>query len=87
METLPMGKVLVAATIENLDDLFQVQKGLLAPEQVRRVEVRDALVETGATGCFLPKKLIAALGLDPVASARRAAWVGRCRWPYIAPSA
>src|SRR3954447_9331453 len=38
-----MGKVLVTATLENLDDLFSVRKGLLADEQVRRVEVNDAL--------------------------------------------
>ncbi|HEV3005371.1 MAG TPA: hypothetical protein VGX78_12975 [Pirellulales bacterium] len=34
-----MGKVLVTATIENLEDLFNVQAGLLAADQVRRIEV------------------------------------------------
>ncbi len=66
METVPVGKVLVTATIENLDDLFQAKKGLLPPEQVRRVEVSDALVDTGASSLLLPRKFIAALGLDPV---------------------
>src|SRR4051794_33433561 len=61
-----MGKVLVAARIENLDDLFSVRKGALAEEQVRHVEVTDALVDTGATGFLMPKRLIAQLGLDPV---------------------
>ena len=61
-----MGKVLVTAKIENLDDLFSVEKGLLKPEQVRCVEVPDALVDTGATSLSLPKRLIAQLGLRPV---------------------
>ncbi len=61
-----MGKVLVTATVENLDDLFSVRKGLLAEDQVRRVEVTDALVDTGGTGLMLPHRLIAQLGLEPV---------------------
>jgi clan AA aspartic protease len=63
METETMGKVLVTATIENLEDLFQVEQGLLSSDQVRRVEVTDALVDTGATGLLLPKRIIARLGL------------------------
>jgi predicted aspartyl protease len=58
-----MGKVLVTATIENLEDLFNAEKGLLPQEQVRRVEVTDALVDTGVTGLLIPKRMIAALGL------------------------
>jgi predicted aspartyl protease len=68
MEPQLMGKVLVAATLENLDDLFSARKGLLAPEQVRRVEVTDALIDTGATGLLLPSRLIAELGLEPLHS-------------------
>lgn len=66
METTTMGKVLVSATIENLNDLVLAQKGLLPVEQVRRVGVNDALVDTGASGLLLPKKLIVALGLEPL---------------------
>jgi predicted aspartyl protease len=66
MEALPTGKVLVTATMENLDDVFQAEKGQLPPDQVRRVEVSDALVDTRASGLLLPKKLIAALGLKPL---------------------
>jgi len=66
METVTMGKVLVAATIENLDDLFGVRRTQLTVEQVRRVEVNDALIDTGATGLLMPKRLIAHLGLTPV---------------------
>ena len=61
-----MGKVLVTAKIENLEDLFRVHMGLLSEEQVRRVELTDALVDTGATGLLLPSRLIAHLGLEPL---------------------
>jgi len=61
-----MGKVLVTAKVENLDDLFGAGKGLLTEEQVRRVEVSDALVDTGATGLLLPSRMIAHLGLEPI---------------------
>lgn len=61
-----MGKVLVTATIENLDDIFAVRKKLLSEDQVRRVEVADALVDTGATGLLLPSRFIAQLGLEPL---------------------
>lgn len=65
MGTETMGKVLVSARIENLDDLFRVEKGAITADQVRRVEVADALVDTDATGLLLPKKLIQQLGLRP----------------------
>ena len=35
-------------------------------DQVRRVEVPDAVIDTGATTLLLPKRMIAALGLDPL---------------------
>ena len=63
METASMGKVLVAAKIENLEDLYKVRQGLLAEDQVRHVEVPDALVDTGAMMLSLPKPLIEQLGL------------------------
>jgi clan AA aspartic protease len=66
METATMGKVLVTATIENLYDLLNVSQGVSKPEQVRRIEVTDALVDTGATTLSLPKRFIAQLGLQPV---------------------
>ena len=66
MENATMGKVLVQAVVENLDDLFAVRKGLLPAEQVRRVEVDDALIDSGATGLMVPTRLISALGLEPL---------------------
>lgn len=63
METETMGRVLTEATIENLKDLWDEQRGLLPAEQVRRVTVSDALVDTGATLLSLPTPLIQQLGL------------------------
>jgi predicted aspartyl protease len=66
METPTMGKVLVTAKIENLADLFDAEKGVLSDDQVRRIEVRDAIIDTGATTLLLPKRIVAALGLKPL---------------------
>src|SRR5579883_862818 len=66
METTAMGKVIVAAKIENLEDLFDVQKGILTDDKVRRIDVPDALVDTGASGLMMPKRLITGLGLRPM---------------------
>ncbi len=65
MEIVTMGKVVVPAVIENLEDLLKVQAGTLNPSEVRRVEVQDALVDTGAVMLSVPKRLIAELGLKP----------------------
>lgn len=64
METPDMGRVLVAAKIENLNDLFLVSQGLKLPQDVRTVEVPDALVDTGATYLSLPQRFIDQLGLQ-----------------------
>jgi predicted aspartyl protease len=59
-----MGRVLVPAVIENQYDLFEVSQGRRKPEEVRRLEIPDALVDTGAKMLSLPKRLIEALGLQ-----------------------
>jgi predicted aspartyl protease len=66
MGTPTMGKVLVTAKIENLGDLYNVEQGLLPNDQVRRIEVADAVIDTGATTLLLPKRMINALGLEPL---------------------
>jgi len=63
METQEMGRVLVEATIENLRDAWDAERGMLAANDVRRVTVREALVDTGATSLSLPAGLIGQLGL------------------------
>jgi predicted aspartyl protease len=66
METPTMGKVVVTAKIENLEDVFNAEKGLIPDDQVRRFEVHDAVVDTGATTLVLPKRMVTALGLKPL---------------------
>jgi predicted aspartyl protease len=66
MGTETMGRVLTEATIESLKDLWFAEQGLLRPEQVRRITVADALVDTGATLLSLPTRLIRQLGLNPM---------------------
>lgn len=63
METNAMGRVVTEATIENLEDLWRERRGSCPPDQVRRVTVPDALVDTGATLLSLPTRLIGQLGL------------------------
>ena len=63
MEIVTMGKVTVPARIENLQDLYNCETAGLPAEQVRSVEVADALVDTGATLLSLPKRFIQQLGL------------------------
>jgi predicted aspartyl protease len=69
------GKNTCACRHENLLDLCEVSKGNLKPEEVRKVEVKDALVDTGATFLSLPKRYIQQLGLQ-VARKRKAKTTG-----------
>jgi predicted aspartyl protease len=64
METAAMGKVLVPARIENLEDLMRTKQGGLTAASVRHVDVAEALVDTGATMLCLPSRLIRELGLS-----------------------
>src|SRR4051794_2618339 len=59
-----MGRVVTEATFESLKDLWDAERGMLAPEQIRRVTVDDALVDSGATLLSLPTRLIRQLGLE-----------------------
>ena len=63
MECETLGQVLVTAKIESLRDLFNVEQGMLSANQVRTVEVTDALVDTGATMLSIPSRYIRQLGL------------------------
>ena len=69
METT-MGRVTTRLTIENLGDLVEVDRGSRSPDQVRRVTIDDALVDTGATMLALPTGLIRQLGLRKVSEKR-----------------
>jgi predicted aspartyl protease len=58
-----MGKVLVRARIENVYDLHEAQLGVRSSDGVRRVDVADAFIDTGASTLSLPKRLVTELGL------------------------
>jgi hypothetical protein len=63
METEVMGRVVTEATIESLEDLWAVERGLLPADQVRRITISEARVDTDATLLNLPTRLIRHLGL------------------------
>lgn len=63
MEIAAMGKVLVAAKLENIGDVLKTAMGELPADAIRSVEVTDALVDTGATTLLVPRSLIEKLGL------------------------
>jgi predicted aspartyl protease len=65
-----VGRVVTEATIENLQDLWDVNRGLLKSEDARRVAVPNALVDTGASMLSLPTRLIEHLGLHKMYSRR-----------------
>ena len=52
--------------LANLADLIRVQDGTIKSDEVRRVTVENALVDTGASRLCLPKPIIEQLGLNPV---------------------
>ena len=67
-----MGKVYVKAKLENLADVMKVLDGEMADENVRFLQVDEALIDTGATMLSLPRRLIQSLGLR-----RRRTRIGR----------
>lgn len=66
MVEVDMGRVTVPVRIANQEDRYAVRRGLLTADQVRAVEVPDAVVDTGATGLMVPSRYIAQLGLRSV---------------------
>jgi predicted aspartyl protease len=64
METITMGRVTVEATIESLEDLWDVRNGRKRTDEVRRVVVPDALIDTAAVFLSMPTRLIRQLGLQ-----------------------
>jgi predicted aspartyl protease len=70
MERATVGKVIVSAKIENVFDLYEATRGQLADDQVRRIEVADARVDTGATLLAMPRPLIEQLGIAQIGTGR-----------------
>ena len=71
-----MGRVLTQATIENLQDLWDVRRGMLADDKARRISVTDALVDTGCTLLALPTRLVQQLGLTKTFTKRIRSAIG-----------
>ncbi len=63
MRVNEMGRVVTEATIYNVHDLVEAKLGKLPDDQVRKLTVVDALVDSGATTLELPRRLIEQLGL------------------------
>jgi hypothetical protein len=63
MENNDIGRVLAPMTVENLGDLFDVERGRMTTAEVRRLDVPDALVDTGSTTLALPARMVQQLGL------------------------
>jgi hypothetical protein len=76
METELMGRVLTEATIENLKDLWDVERGQMPAERARRIVVSDALVDRGASLISLPTRMIRQLGLGKTGTRRVTSSVG-----------
>ena len=77
MEFNPMGRVLTEATIENIQDLWAAERGIIMPDQLRKLAITDALVDTGATLLSMPTRLIQQLGLKRVGTKRVIAATGQ----------
>lgn len=71
-----MGRVIVPVVIESLEDLYRVHRGELPADQARRLEVVEALVDTGATSLSLPHRFVEQLGLLPLRSRRAVTTAG-----------
>ncbi len=63
METATMGRVQTEAMIENLEDQWAANRGLIPAGEARKLIITDALVDTGATLLSMPTRLIKQLGL------------------------
>ena len=63
MQTQEMGRVTTEATIENIGNLWDAKNGRISVDDVRRITIGNALVDTGATLLSLPTRYIQQLGL------------------------
>lgn len=70
METHDMGRVTTEILVENAGDLWGASRSLVPADQVRRVTIPNALVDTGAKLLSLPTSVIRQLGLAQVAAKR-----------------
>lgn len=81
-----MGRTTTEVTIENLGDIWDAENGRLAPENVRRVTVDDALVDTGASFLSLPTRLIKLLGFRKLFTRKITTSLGTAEAPVYGPA-
>ena len=72
-----MDRVTVPITLESLEDVYRAARGEIAADQIRRIDVDDARVDTGATRLSLPARMIAQLGLMPIRARQAMTSTGR----------
>ena len=65
-ETEERGRVTVTAKITNLEDLWRADRGEIGQEDVRSIDVDDAVVDTGCIGLAMPESMVSELGLRKV---------------------
>ena len=59
-----MGKVTTPLTIINRADQILYNRGLISQDQMRSIQLREVLVDTGATTLCLPAEMVEQLGLE-----------------------
>jgi predicted aspartyl protease len=70
LEADPMGRVVIPIVVENVRDALDAHEGKLGADQVRRVTIEKALVDTGASTLSLPASIVKQLGLTKLKSKR-----------------
>lgn len=85
METATVGRVIVSAKIENVIDLYAASKGQMPDDQVRRIEVADALVDTGASLLGMPRPMIERLGIPQISKGRARTTAGSREFKIYGP--
>src|SRR5947207_2042122 len=85
METATVGKVVVSAKVENVVDLYAASKGQIPDDQVHRIEVADARVDTGATLLGMPKRLIDELAIPQIGTGRARTTAGLTTFGIYGP--
>jgi len=59
-----MGKIHTKILVINHFDEFKVKSGLIKQEEIRKLEIDDVLIDTGATTLALPAKYLKQLGCE-----------------------
>ena len=59
-----MGKVVTTVTVTNRIDQAEVERGVIAAENIRSVTLNKVIIDTGATTLCLPADIVKQLGLS-----------------------